>query len=67
MVSSYIRLTWAVYSGVVRGEVVTKSGMCCVGWVLWVHGGSAVYVVGTWGFCCYMLWVHGGSAVICYV
>ena len=25
-----------VYSGEVRGEVGTRSGMCCVGWVVWV-------------------------------
>jgi len=27
-----------VYSGEVRGEVGTRSHMCCVGWVVWVHG-----------------------------
>ena len=35
---------WVVYSGEVRGEVGTRSGVCCVGWVVWVHG-----------FCYYML------------
>ena len=34
---------WAVYSGEVRGEVVTKSRMCYVGWAVWIHGGSAIY------------------------
>ena len=29
---------WAVSSGEVRGEVGTRSGMCYVGWVVWVHG-----------------------------
>ena len=24
--------------GEVRGEVGTRSGMCCVGWVVWVQG-----------------------------
>jgi len=44
LVSSYTRLMWVVYSGEVRGEVGTRSRMCCVGWVVWVHG-----------FCYYML------------
>ena len=46
---------WAVYSGEVRGEVGTRSGM-------W--GG-----VGTWGFCYYMLCLGNmvRSAVSCYV
>ena len=44
LVSSYTRLTWVVYRGEVRCEVGTRSGMCYVGWVLWVHG-----------FCYYML------------
>jgi len=38
LVSSYTRLACIVYSGEVRGEVVTRSRMCCVGWVVWVHG-----------------------------
>ena len=39
---------WVVYSGEVRGEVGMRSGMCCVGWVVWVHG-----------FCyCMLLWVN---------
>ena len=25
---------WVVYTGEVRGEVGTRSGMCCVGWVV---------------------------------
>jgi len=33
---------WVVYSWEVRGEVGTRSGMCCVGWVVWVHGGSVI-------------------------
>jgi len=37
LVSSYTRLMWVVYSGEVRGEVGTRSCMCCVGCVLWVH------------------------------
>ena len=27
-----------VYSEEVRGEVGSRSGMCCVGWVVWVQG-----------------------------
>ena len=38
LVSSYTGLVWVVYSGEVRGEVGTRSGMCCVGWVVWLHG-----------------------------
>ena len=33
---------WAVYSGEVRREVGTRSHMCCAGWVVWAHGGSAI-------------------------
>jgi len=44
LVSSYTRLACVVYSGEVRGEVGTRSCMCCVGWVVWVQG-----------FCCCML------------
>jgi len=33
---------WAVYSGEVRGEVGMRSCMWHVGWVVGVHGGSAV-------------------------
>jgi len=40
LVSSYTRLLGVVYSGEVRGEVGTRSRMCCVGWVVWVHGFS---------------------------
>ena len=29
---------WLVYSGEVRSEVGTRSRMCYVGWVVWVHG-----------------------------
>jgi len=42
LVSSFTGIMWVVYSGEVRGEVSARSGMCCVGWVVWVHGGSAV-------------------------
>ena len=58
LVFSYTRLVWVVYSGEVRGEVGTRSGMFCVGWVVWVHG-----------FCYYMLfWVNKvGSMVSSYV
>jgi len=38
LVSSYTRLMWVVYSGEVRGGVGTRSHMCYVGWVVWVHG-----------------------------
>ena len=31
-------LACIVYSGEVRGEVGTRSRMCCVGWVVWVQG-----------------------------
>jgi len=37
LVSSYTRLACIVYNGEVRGEVGTRSRMCCVGWVVWVH------------------------------
>jgi len=33
----------AVYSGEVRGEVGTRSRMCCVGWVVWVRGVLLVF------------------------
>jgi len=33
---------WVVYIGEVRGEVGTRSRVCYVGWVVWVHGGVAV-------------------------
>jgi len=32
-----------VYLGEVRGEVGTRSGMCNVGWVVWVHGVLLLY------------------------
>ena len=38
LLSSYTRLMRVLYSGAVRGEVGTRSGMCYVGWVVWVHG-----------------------------
>ena len=38
LVGSCTRLMWVVYSGEVRGEVGTRSRMCCVGWVVWVQG-----------------------------
>ena len=38
LVSSYIRLSCIVYSGEVRGEVCTRSGVCCVEWVVWEQG-----------------------------
>ena len=38
LVSSYTGLVWIVYSGEVRDGVGTRSRMCCVGWVVWVHG-----------------------------
>jgi len=38
LVSSYTRFMWVVYGGEVRGEVGTRSCMCCVGWVVWVQG-----------------------------
>ena len=44
-VSSYTRLVWAVYSEVVRGEVGMRSGMCCVGWVVWVQGVLVLYAI----------------------
>ena len=43
LVSSYTRLMLAVYSGEVRSEVGTRSRMCCVGWVVWVHGVLLLY------------------------
>ena len=36
---------WVVYSGEVRGEVGTRSGMCYVGWVVWVHGVLLFYAM----------------------
>jgi hypothetical protein len=38
LVSNYTGLMWVVYSGEVRGEVGTRSRMCCVGWAVWVQG-----------------------------
>jgi len=38
LVSSYTQFTWILYSGEVRGEVGTRCRMCCVGWVVCVHG-----------------------------
>jgi len=38
LISSYTRLMWVSYSGEVRGEVGTRSRMCYVEWVVWVHG-----------------------------
>ena len=35
-ISSYTRFACVVYSGEVKCEVGTRSGMCCVGWVVWV-------------------------------
>jgi len=32
-----------VYSGEVRGGVGTRSGMCCVGWVVWVQVSGIFY------------------------
>ena len=43
LVSSYTRVMWGVYSGEVRGEVGTRSRMCCVGWVVWVQGGFCYF------------------------
>jgi len=34
---------WAVYNGEVRGEVDTRSGMCCVGRVVWYIGSAIIY------------------------
>jgi len=48
LVSNYTLLMWVVYSGEVRGEVGMRSGMCCVGWVVWVHGLCRLGGVGTW-------------------
>jgi len=44
LVNSYTRLMWVVYSGGVGGELGTRSRICYVGWVFWLHG-----------FCYYML------------
>jgi len=40
--STYVGL----HSGVVRGEVGTRSGMCYVGWVVWVRGLLLYAIVG---------------------
>jgi len=45
LVSSYTRFVWVVYSGEVRGGVGTKSRMCCVGRVVWVHGFCYIYYI----------------------
>jgi len=45
LVRRYTRLVWAVYSGDVRGEVGTRCRMCCVGWVVWVHGVLLLYAI----------------------
>ena len=34
LISSYTRFACVVYSGEVKGEVGTRSGMRCVGWVV---------------------------------
>ena len=44
LISSYTRFVCVVYSGEVKGEVGTRSGMCCVGWV-----------VGSGTFCCRLI------------
>ena len=44
-VNSYTGLTWAVYSGEVRGEVGTRSRMCPGIWEVWVHGGFFYYML----------------------
>ena len=36
---------WVVYSMVVRGEVGTRSRMCCVGWEVWVQGVLVLYAI----------------------
>ena len=36
IMSSYTRFACVVYSGEVNDEFGTRSGMCCVGWVVWV-------------------------------
>jgi len=41
LVSSYMGLIWAVYSG----EVGTRSYMCHRGWVVWVRGGLCYYML----------------------
>ena len=58
LVSSYTRLMRVVYSGKVRDEVGTRSRVCYVRWVVWVHG-----------FCYYMLFQVNivGSMVSSYV
>ena len=45
LVSSYMRLIWAVYSGEVRDEVGTRSRMCHKGWVVWVQGGTVLLYI----------------------
>jgi len=42
LVSSYMRLIWAIYSGEVGVEVRTRSYMCHRVWMGWVHGDSAI-------------------------
>ena len=47
LVSSYIRLMWVVYIGEVRGEVGTRSRMCCVitKWLYqWTHCNYRNYI-----------------------
>jgi hypothetical protein len=38
LIRSYARFACVVYSGEVKGEVGTRSGMCCVGWVVGCSG-----------------------------
>ena len=38
LVNRYTRLVWVGYSGEVRSEVGKRSGMCCLGWLVWVQG-----------------------------
>ena len=47
LLSSYTKLTWAVYMGRVGGEVGTRSRMCHRGWEVWVHGGALLLYVMT--------------------
>jgi len=42
LVNSYTGVMWVVYRGEVRGEVGARTGMCCVGWAVREHRGSAV-------------------------
>ena len=45
LLSSYTKLTWAVYMGRVGGNVGMSSRICHRGWEVWVLGGTLLLYV----------------------